>query len=77
MRNIIGHQANLQCSRQEGKPWKLYVDPDNSWHENTGGYVIEDMDREYVMLRDQQTGKSTFLARGELVIVGYSQKRTS
>lgn len=75
MCTMIGCQAHLRCLRQQGKQWKLYVDPDDSWQAQTGAYVIEDMDSDYVMLREQKTGKPKFLAREDLVIVGYSQKR--
>ena len=48
MRHIPrGHQANLCVSTKPGKTWDLWIDPDYSWHENAGEFVIESVTGQY------------------------------
>ena len=73
---IAGHQANLSISIQEGKEWELYVDPDYSWYENAGEFVIEEVGKDYVVLRDQKDwGRKKVLNLADIVVVEYSQDR--
>ncbi len=74
---LEGHQANLSYSTQKGKKWDLYVDPDYSWYENAGEYIIEDAGRDSIVLRDQRSGERKILDRDGVVIIKYSQDRDS
>lgn len=52
MRHIPrGHQANLCSSKHSGKTWDLWIDPDYSWHENAGEFVIESVTATHVVLK--------------------------
>ena len=66
MRIPVGHQANLSYSSEPGKEWELWVDPDYSWYEKAGEYVIEEVASEYVVLRGQRDGSRKTVYRTEI-----------
>jgi hypothetical protein len=72
---LEGHQANLSYSSQPGIKWDLYVDPDYSWPENGGEYVVEKADSDSIVLRDQRSGERKVLNRREVEIIRYSRDR--
>ncbi len=62
----VGHQANLCQSDIPGKEYDLWIDPDYSWYENAGEFVIVSVTATHVELKYQRDGFMRMIALSKI-----------